>query len=282
MRRRVLTYTVYYDDFFSTGCRLGSSGPSFCEELATDLTATTYTHTTPDATRNYYWVVACNNYGCSAIDSTLRRSSEAPHRRLRPTKPTNTTTVEPSSSVMGRVGGCCFLYGLLRRLLLHGLPPRLQRTKLLRRTRHRPHRHHLHPHHPRPSQQLLLGRRLQQLRLLTHQRQHPRTGRRHPTRGSGQPNLRTQQRRSHRPQLGRVGRRHLLHRLLRRLLLHGLPPRLQRTKLLRRTRHRPHRHHLHPHHPRPSQQLLLGRRLQQLRMFCHRLQHSGAARRFAT
>ena len=63
------SYTVYYDDFFDSSCRLGSSGPSFCDELATDLAATNYTHTDPDASRNYYWVVACNNYGCSEINS---------------------------------------------------------------------------------------------------------------------------------------------------------------------------------------------------------------------
>ena len=64
------TYTVYYDDFFGSSCRLRSSGsPSFCEELATDLTGTSYTHTNPDASSNYYWVVACNSAGCSEIDS---------------------------------------------------------------------------------------------------------------------------------------------------------------------------------------------------------------------
>ena len=63
------TYTVYYDDFFGSSCRLGSRGPSFCEELATDLTAASYTHASPDRDANYYWVVACNSAGCSAIDS---------------------------------------------------------------------------------------------------------------------------------------------------------------------------------------------------------------------
>ncbi|MDE0171036.1 MAG: hypothetical protein OXS29_16265, partial [bacterium] len=57
-------YTIYYDDYFSTGCYLGSHGPSLCETLATNLTTTTYTHTTPDRVNNYYWIVACNNYGC--------------------------------------------------------------------------------------------------------------------------------------------------------------------------------------------------------------------------
>ena len=102
------SYTVYYDDFFSTGCRLGSSGPSFCEELATDLTATTYTHTDPHATRNYYWVVACNNYGCSAIDSDApAQLGGTPPEPLRPTRPTNSTTVEPSSC-----------HGMRRRVLI--------------------------------------------------------------------------------------------------------------------------------------------------------------------
>ena len=63
------SYTVYYDDFFDSACSVRSGGPSFCEELATDLTGTTYTHADPDARENYYWVVACNNYGCSAVES---------------------------------------------------------------------------------------------------------------------------------------------------------------------------------------------------------------------
>ena len=64
------SYTVYYDDFFGSSCRISFGRPSFCEELATDLTGTTFTHADPDATRNYYWVVACNSYGCSEIDSS--------------------------------------------------------------------------------------------------------------------------------------------------------------------------------------------------------------------
>ena len=64
------SYTVYYDDFFGSACRLGSLGPSFCEELASGLSGTSYTHASPDLDKNFYWVVACNNYGCSQIDST--------------------------------------------------------------------------------------------------------------------------------------------------------------------------------------------------------------------
>ena len=63
-------YNIYYDDFFDDSCRLSSSGrPSFCEELATNVTATSYIHTDPDEDDNYYWVVACNSDGCSDIDS---------------------------------------------------------------------------------------------------------------------------------------------------------------------------------------------------------------------
>ncbi|MCY4639586.1 MAG: PPC domain-containing protein, partial [Chloroflexi bacterium] len=63
------SYTVYHDDFSDSSCRLSFGSPSFCEELATDLTVTTFTHSDPDRDENYYWVVACNRFGCSTIDS---------------------------------------------------------------------------------------------------------------------------------------------------------------------------------------------------------------------
>ena len=63
------SYTVYHDDFSDSSCRLSFGSPSFCEELATDLTVTTFTHADPDRDENYYWVVACNRFGCSTIDS---------------------------------------------------------------------------------------------------------------------------------------------------------------------------------------------------------------------
>ena len=63
-------YKVYYDDFFSSGCRVGSDGStSFCELLADNVSGTTYTHTSPDDNDNYYWVVACNSEGCSDVVS---------------------------------------------------------------------------------------------------------------------------------------------------------------------------------------------------------------------
>ena len=64
-------YKVYHHDFFDDACSLGSDGrPSFCEELAADVAGTTFVHTNPDLDANYYWVVACNQEGCSEIDSS--------------------------------------------------------------------------------------------------------------------------------------------------------------------------------------------------------------------
>ena len=62
-------YNIYYDDFFSSACQVRSGRASFCEQLAANITATTYTHTSPDGDDNYYWVVACNSSGCSPVDS---------------------------------------------------------------------------------------------------------------------------------------------------------------------------------------------------------------------
>ncbi len=55
-------YNIYYHDFFSSSC------PGFCEELASNVVGTSYTHASPDTRRNYYWVTACNSAGCSDID----------------------------------------------------------------------------------------------------------------------------------------------------------------------------------------------------------------------
>ena len=64
-------YKVYHHDFFDDACSLGSDGrPRFCEELAADVADTTFVHTNPDLDANYYWVVACNQEGCSEIDSS--------------------------------------------------------------------------------------------------------------------------------------------------------------------------------------------------------------------
>ena len=63
-------YKLYHGDFFGSSCSLGVNGsPSFCEELATNLDATTYLHANPAEDTNFYWVVACNQGGCSEIVS---------------------------------------------------------------------------------------------------------------------------------------------------------------------------------------------------------------------
>ena len=63
-------YNIYYDDFSDSGCSLSSSGRlSFCEELATNVAGTSFTHSDTDSDNNYYWVTACNSAGCSEIDS---------------------------------------------------------------------------------------------------------------------------------------------------------------------------------------------------------------------
>ena len=81
-------YRVYYDADFDSSCDLDSDGRlSFCEELATDVTGTTYVHTNPSLSENYYWVVGCNNDGCSHIDK------EYPAQLLGPTP----SSAEPST-----------------------------------------------------------------------------------------------------------------------------------------------------------------------------------------
>ena len=63
-------YNLYYNNFFDSSCSLGVDGsPRFCEELATNLDATTYVHPNPAEDKNFYWVVACNQGGCSEIVS---------------------------------------------------------------------------------------------------------------------------------------------------------------------------------------------------------------------
>ena len=67
---RASHYNVYWDDFFSSSCYLEQSGkPQWCEELAVQVSETTYVHGDPDSRSNYYWITACNGDGCSRVDS---------------------------------------------------------------------------------------------------------------------------------------------------------------------------------------------------------------------
>ena len=62
-------YILYHDDR-GPGCKLRDDGtPAFCDELASDVAGTSYTHAAPDPDGNFYFVVACNADGCSEIDS---------------------------------------------------------------------------------------------------------------------------------------------------------------------------------------------------------------------
>ena len=63
-------YNLYHSDSRFPRCSLFSSGStSGCDELAANVAATTYEHTSPDADTNNYWITACNAAGCSEIDS---------------------------------------------------------------------------------------------------------------------------------------------------------------------------------------------------------------------
>ena len=88
-------YKIYYDDFFDSNCRLSFGRPSFCELLDGNVTGTTYTHTDPDDDDNYYWVTACNEAGCSDIDS----DNPAQFVDNRPSAPTNVRVSRESSSL---------------------------------------------------------------------------------------------------------------------------------------------------------------------------------------
>ena len=60
------SYTIYYGD---AGCQLSSDHPALCKELASDIWSTSYTLDSPSDDAHDYWVVACNELGCSEIDA---------------------------------------------------------------------------------------------------------------------------------------------------------------------------------------------------------------------
>lgn len=64
-------YNVYHDDGgINVYCKVDSVGnASFCRELATEVTSTSYVDPDPSRRENHYWVAACNSSGCSEIDS---------------------------------------------------------------------------------------------------------------------------------------------------------------------------------------------------------------------
>ena len=61
-------YNLYHHHAFPTYCYVKPDGtPSFCDLLAANLTATTYSHVDPEKRTNF-WVVACNSVGCSPFE----------------------------------------------------------------------------------------------------------------------------------------------------------------------------------------------------------------------
>ncbi|MCY3676349.1 MAG: Ig-like domain-containing protein [Gemmatimonadetes bacterium] len=58
-------YNIYHHDVLDR-CGVRPDGSTFlCNELATGVQDTTYTHTDPDQNANHYWIVACGAAGCS-------------------------------------------------------------------------------------------------------------------------------------------------------------------------------------------------------------------------
>ncbi len=91
-------YNIYYDDFFDSLCKVSRGSARFCDELATNVAATTYTHTNPDPDRNYYWVTACNSSGCSPVDSSKPATATGTPPTTPETPPTTTGTPSVTAS----------------------------------------------------------------------------------------------------------------------------------------------------------------------------------------
>ena len=90
-------YNVYYHGSFDSNCSVGSDGrPSFCEELAANVTESNYLHNAPAVGSNYYWVVACNSDGCSEVDSENPARPEV----NKPDVPPNVAYVRESSEIL--------------------------------------------------------------------------------------------------------------------------------------------------------------------------------------
>lgn len=64
------SYTVYHSgDSSGVECRPNSDSRRSCKELSSDIQWLSYTHHSPSPGDNYYWVAACNDSGCSDINS---------------------------------------------------------------------------------------------------------------------------------------------------------------------------------------------------------------------
>ena len=64
------SYTVYHSgDSSGVECRPDSDSRRSCKELSSDIQWPGYTHHSPSPGDNHYWVAACNDSGCSEVDS---------------------------------------------------------------------------------------------------------------------------------------------------------------------------------------------------------------------
>ena len=91
---------AYNHEFNDPTCSLNSFGkPRGCEDLATNVTGTTYVDTTPDpVNKNYYWVTACKPRECSEIDSD--NPVVAPGISSTGPQPVPTPTTTPSATAV--------------------------------------------------------------------------------------------------------------------------------------------------------------------------------------
>ena len=87
-------YNVYHD-FFDSSCWVDDDGsPHACTQLTGNVVDTSFVHTSP-ALENYYWVVACNSDGCSAVDSNNPAAPIEPP----PGNPSNLTSSAEGSAI---------------------------------------------------------------------------------------------------------------------------------------------------------------------------------------
>ena len=111
-------YKVYHDDFSSSSCSVWSGRATFCDELASSVTGTRYVHSSPDLDDNYYWVVACNDSGCSTIDSDNPAVSNAATGMARVVPIVRTIAGGTSSSLRLNIY-CRERYGTCRGSVIH-------------------------------------------------------------------------------------------------------------------------------------------------------------------
>ena len=107
-------YNVYHSNFFDSACTPREGGEaSFCDNLALNVTETTYLHTEPDSTTNYYWVAACNSQGCSDVDTSTPAPAVVPGAVASTATPTPEAaapeaTVLPVHGFLGHlIGAAC-------------------------------------------------------------------------------------------------------------------------------------------------------------------------------